>query len=42
MDINSIKEQIRTDHIPRASGQLREILVKMPEDAAVRMLYGTC
>ena len=42
MSIDAIKELIRKGDIPQASEQLREILAKTPEDAAARMLYGTC
>lgn len=42
MSINTIKGLIKNGDIPQASEQLREILAKTPEDAAARMLYGTC
>ena len=42
MSIDAIKELIRKGDIPQASERLREILAKTPEDAAARMLYGTC
>jgi len=42
MSIDAIKELIKKGDIPQASERLREILVKTPEDAAARMLYGTC
>jgi hypothetical protein len=42
MSIDAIKEMIRKGAIPQASERLREILAKMPEDAAARMLYDTC
>lgn len=42
MGIDEMKELIGKGDIPQASEQLREILAKTPEDAAARMLYGTC
>lgn len=42
MSIDAIKELIKKGDIPQASEGLREILAKTPEDAAARMLYGTC
>lgn len=42
MSIAAIKELIKNGDIPQASERLREILAKTPEDAAARMLYGTC
>ena len=42
MSIDAIKELIRKGDIPQAGERLREILAKTPEDAAARMLYGTC
>ena len=42
MDIEAIKELIKAGDLPLASEQLREMLAKTPEDAAARMLYGTC
>ena len=42
MDIEAIKELIKAGDLPQASERLREILAKTPEDAAARMLYGTC
>ncbi len=42
MNIEAIKNLVKNGDIPQASEQLREILAKTPEDAAARMLYGTC
>lgn len=42
MNIEAIKNLVKNGDIPQASERLREILAKTPEDAAARMLYGTC
>lgn len=42
MNIESIKKLIKEGDIPQARSQLREVLVKTPEDAVAQMLYGTC
>lgn len=42
MNIETIKDLIKNGDIPQAGERLREILAKTPEDAAARMLYGTC